>query len=256
MEFLNQMNQELQFIFLVLLGLVCGSFISLLSYRLVFKSPIFIARSKCPECKTILKIKNLIPLFSWIFQRGKCSNCQKRISWRYPLIEFFTSCGFVVTFIFMGGKFDIKLLIYLAILMVLITMIIIDLEHYFIPDILQIILGFLAMTLVIYNGGLSAIYKGILPSILYVGFGLAVWMFFYFSAGIDGIGIDDFKFFLIAGFMLGVNNFLLFMFLSGIIGAIFGAIWQRIKNDETFPFAPAICLSAYICLLVGRPVIY
>jgi prepilin signal peptidase PulO-like enzyme (type II secretory pathway) len=112
------------------------------------------------------------------------------------------------------------------------------------------------MTLVIYNGGLSAIYKGILPSILYVGFGLAVWMFFYFSAGIDGIGIDDFKFFLIAGFMLGVNNFLLFMFLSGIIGAIFGAIWQRIKNDETFPFAPAICLSAYICLLVGRPVIY
>jgi len=256
MEFFSQTSQELQFILLIFVGLACGSFISLLSYRLVYKSPIFIARSKCPNCKTTLKIKNLIPLFSWIFQRGKCTNCHQKISWRYPLIEFFTALGFVITFVLMGGKIDTKLLIYLAILIVLLTMIVIDLEHYFIPDILQIILGFLAVILVIYNGGLSAIYKGIIPSILFVGFGFLVWLFFYFSAGIDGIGIDDFKFFLIAGFMLGTDNFLLFMFLSGTIGTVFGAVWQKIKNDETFPFAPAICLSAYICLLIGRPIVY
>jgi prepilin signal peptidase PulO-like enzyme (type II secretory pathway) len=256
MEFFTQFSQELQFIFIIFFGLVAGSFISLVSYRLVSKEPILIARSKCVHCNTKLKIKNLIPLFSWIFQQGKCSHCHKKISIRYPLIEFFTALGFGITFILLGGNLDKKFIIYLAILMVLITMIIIDLEHYFIPDILQLILAFLATILVVHNGGITAIYKGILPSILFVGFGLVVWMFFYFSAGIDGIGIDDFKFFLIAGFMLGIDNFLLFMFLSGMIGAIFGVFWQKIKNDETFPFAPAICISAYICMLIGRPLIH
>ena len=112
------------------------------------------------------------------------------------------------------------------------------------------------MLLTINNGGINSVYVGLKPALAFLAFGFAIWLFFYYSAGIDGIGIDDFKFFLIAGFMLGLNNLILFMLLSGLLGFIFGVVWQKIKNDETFPFAPAICLSAYLCLLIGKPAIY
>ena len=256
MEIFFTFNQNLQFFFVGIFGLIFGSFISLVSYRLVSKESIFLARSKCTHCNAKLKIRSLIPLFSWILQRGKCLNCSAKISVRYPLIELFCALGFILTFIKFDCKIDIKFLLYLAIFVTLFIMVVVDLEHYFIPDILQFALVFFVTLLTIHNGGLNSVYDGLRPALAFLAFGFAIWLFFYYSAGIDGIGIDDFKFFLIAGFMLSLNNFILFMFLSGAIGALFGGIWQKLKKDETFPFAPAICLSAYICLLVGKPVIY
>ena len=256
METLIQLPYQLHLVLLILFGLCIGSFVSLISHRLVTKESIFFSRSRCPNCKTVLKIYSLLPVLSWLLQRGKCLNCNHKISLRYPLIELCCGFGFLLTYFAIGAKINFELLIYLAIFTVLISMIVVDLEHYFIPDILQFVLAFLVAILVINNGGINSIYKGIKPALVFLAFGFAVWIFFYYSAGIDGLGIDDFKFFLIAGFMLGMNNFVLFMFLSGILGAVFGALWQKIKKDETFPFAPAICLSAYICLLFGKPIIY
>lgn len=256
MEIFFALNQYIQIFFIGIFGLIAGSFISLVSYRLVSKESIFLARSKCVNCNKKLKIRSLFPLFSWILQRGKCLNCSAKISIRYPLIEIFCAIGFILTYIKLDYKIDAKFIIYLAIFVTMFIMVVVDLEHYFIPDILQFILVFIVAILTINNGGLNSVYDGLRPALAFLVFGFAVWIFFYYSAGIDGIGIDDFKFFLIAGFMLGLNNFILFMFLSGAIGAIFGGIWQKLKQDETFPFAPAICTSAYICLLIGKPAIY
>ncbi len=256
MEIFITLSMFIQVFFIILFGLIMGSFISLVSHRLVSKESMFMARSKCVQCNSKLKIRSLVPIFSWIMQRGKCLNCSKKISIRYPLIEFFCALGFLLTFIALDYKVDIKFMFYLAIFVTMFIMVVVDLEHYFIPDILQFILVFLVTLLTIHNGGLNSIYDGLRPALAFVAFGFAIWIFFYYSAGIDGIGIDDFKFFMIAGFMLSLNNFILFMFLSGMIGALFGAVWQKLKKDETFPFAPAICLSAYLCLLIGKPVIY
>lgn len=256
MQSFTYFDTEIQAFFLLIIGLIVGSFVSLVSYRLVTKEPIIWGRSKCPSCHNKLPIRSLLPLLSWLIQRGKCIFCQAKISYRYPLIELFSALGFVVTFIILDKKIDIKLLIYLAIYTTMFIMIIVDLEHYFIPNILQYLLGFLAAMLVINNGGMSSIIHGVKPALAYAGIGLIIWIFFYYSAGIDGLGIDDLKFFLIAGFMLGLQNIFLFLLLSGFLGAVFGALWQKIKNDETFPFAPAICISAYICLLIGKPILY
>jgi len=256
MEYFFILNKFFQVFFLGLFGLAIGSFISLVSHRLVSKESMFLTRSKCVNCNSVLKIRSLIPLFSWIIQRGKCLNCEAKISIRYPLIEIFCAIGFMATFFMLNSKIDIKLILYLAIFTTMFIMVVTDLEHYFIPDILQFILVFLAMLLTINNGGLNSVFDGLKPALAFLSFGFAIWLFFYYSAGVDGIGIDDFKFFLIAGFMLGLNNLILFMLLSGLLGFIFGVVWQKIKNDETFPFAPAICLSAYLCLLIGKPAIY
>lgn len=256
MEIFITLNNFIQVFFVGLFGLIMGSFISLVSHRLVSKEPIFMGRSKCIHCNSKLKIRSLVPLFSWIIQRGKCLNCSAKISMRYPLIEIFCAIGFVLTFFMLDTRIDIKFMLFLAIFVTMFIMVVVDLEHYYIPDILQFILVFLVMILTIHNGGLNSVYDGLKPALAFLAFGFAIWLFFYYSAGIDGIGIDDFKFFLIAGFMLGLNNLILFMLLSGVIGSLFGGVWQKLKKDETFPFAPAICLSAYACLLIGKPVVY
>jgi prepilin signal peptidase PulO-like enzyme (type II secretory pathway) len=210
MEIFFAFNQVFQIFFIGIFGLIFGSFISLVSYRLVSKESIFLARSKCTQCHKKLKIRSLIPFFSWILQRGKCLNCSAKISIRYPLIEIFCALGFILTYIKFDYKIDIKFMLYLAIFVTMFIMVVIDLEHYFIPDILQFTLVFFVTILTIHNGGLNSVYDGLRPALAFLAFGFAIWIFFYYSAGIDGIGIDDFKFFLIAGFMLGLNNLILF----------------------------------------------
>jgi hypothetical protein len=90
MEIFITLNMFIQVFFIILLGLIMGSFISLVSHRLVSKESMFLTRSKCVHCNSKLKIRSLVPIFSWILQRGKCLNCSKKISIRYPLIEFFS----------------------------------------------------------------------------------------------------------------------------------------------------------------------
>ena len=107
MEIFITLNMFIQVFFIILFGLIMGSFISLVSHRLVSKESMFMARSKCVQCNSKLKIRSLVPIFSWIMQRGKCLNCSKKISIRYPLIEFFCALGFLLTFIALDYKVDI-----------------------------------------------------------------------------------------------------------------------------------------------------
>ncbi len=240
-----------QLLIIAILSLVFGSFTSLVTYRLNSKESIVFARSKCPKCQKNLTPLNLIPLFSWLFQRGKCSKCQAKISKRYPLIESAFLIIFTTTFLLLEQKINLSLIIYLAIAAILIFMCIVDLEHYYIPDISQYILAIFVTSLLMAKGfGSDDIFLRFIPAFSYLFFGIALWLFFYFASGLEAIGIDDLKFFFIAGLALGFDNFLFFILLSGIFGAIFGSIWQKIKNDDAFPFGPSICLSFYVCLLI------
>ncbi len=244
---LNSLPTAINIIFLGVIGLVIGSLATLLTFRAITKQPFCFARSQCTNCLKTLQIKNLIPVFSWLIQKGKCTFCHNQISLRYPLIELFFFIGFLATFYQQNYIFSEKLLFLLLAFSLLAMMIIFDLEHYFIPNILPIALFFVAILWQKFSdvslsaSGLSAFY--------YLIFGLAVWAFFYFTAGQNGLGIDDLKFFAVCGFLLGSKMIFLFFLLSGLFGVVFGIVWQKLKNDDTFPFAPAMCLSCYLCLL-------
>ena len=242
----------MQVILVGIFALIFGSFASLVSYRLARKQPIVFARSKCANCGSLLKARNLIPLFSWIFQRGKCLNCHAKISIRYPLIELSFLISFLIIFFTLNYQITYKTLLYFAIAGTLIVMIIVDLEEYFIPNSTQYFLTILVTLLAILENGQYGALLTIRAAFLYMIFGLGLYLFFYLTTKLEAIGIDDIKFFFIAGLMLGEKNFLTFMLLSGIFGTIFGSLWQKIKKEETFPFAPALCLSAFICLLYGK----
>src|SRR5687767_8802727 len=82
-------------VFAGLLGLIFGSFVTALSYRLPRGISIAKGRSACPACGTALTARDLIPVFSWIKQRGQCRTCGTKISWRYPAIEILMAVLFV-----------------------------------------------------------------------------------------------------------------------------------------------------------------
>lgn len=236
-------------------ALILGSFFSLVTYRIFSNEPMVLARSKCTNCGVKLGVLNLIPLFSYIFQLGKCSNCQVKIPLRYPLIELSFLISFLAVYFVLGRVIDVKMLLYFSIAATLIFMCIIDLEHYYIPNISQFFLAYFAVLLLLNEGhGIAPIMTNLGAAFLFAFFGIALWLYFYFVAKIDALGIDDIKFFFVVGLMLGLKNFLAFMILSGVFGVIFGSLWQNLKKDETFPFAPALCLATFLCLLFGKKI--
>jgi prepilin signal peptidase PulO-like enzyme (type II secretory pathway) len=245
------LSSQMQVFLIGLAGLAMGSFTSLFTYRLATKQPLIFTRSKCTNCQVSLKAINLIPLISWFIQLGKCTKCHAKISIRYPLIEISFLAMFLLVYFILNKEINNKMLLYLAISSMLFAMIIVDLEHYFIPDIMQYILTIFVGLLVVFNNDNFSLINSLANGFVYVIFGIGLWLFFYYAGGIEAIGIDDLKFFFIAGILLGLNNFIAFMMITGIIGAIFGLAWQKIKKDETFPFAPAMCMSTLICLFFG-----
>lgn len=258
MEVLSALNSQLssnaQIAFITFCALIFGSFASLISHRLATKQPMVFARSQCVKCGIALKIRNLIPIFSWVIQRGKCSNCKAKISARYPLIE----ASFVITFLSvyfaLGQVIDIRMLLCFAISGTLIVMTVVDLEHYFIPDITQYFLALLVIFLRIHDDGTNGAMMNLQAAFLYMGFGLLLLAFFYITTKMEAIGIDDIKFFFISGLLLGSKGFLLFMLFSGVFGVIFGMIWQKVKKEATFPFAPSICAAMFVVMMFGKDV--
>jgi prepilin signal peptidase PulO-like enzyme (type II secretory pathway) len=245
------LSSQMQVFLIGLAGLAMGSFTSLFTYRLATKQPLIFTRSKCTNCQVSLKAINLIPLISWFIQFGKCTKCHAKISIRYPLIEISFLAMFLLVYFILNKEINNKMLLYLAISSMLFAMIIVDLEHYFIPDIMQYILTIFVGLLVVFNNDNFSLINSLANGFVYVIFGIGLWLFFYYAGGIEAIGIDDLKFFFIAGILLSLQNFIAFMMITGIIGAIFGLAWQKIKKDETFPFAPAMCMSTLICLFFG-----
>lgn len=237
--------------FLALISLVVGSFASCISYRIANSQQFIFVRSKCINCEKPLSFFNLIPVFSYIFQRGKCQNCQQKISARYIIIEILFLLGFVSIFFVNGAKIDSNFIFFCCFFLILSLMSIIDFEHYFIPNSLQILLFLLSLFFIIFNFGYKDILDNFFAAFLYLSFGLSLFLLFYFSANVSAIGVDDIKLLFITGFLIGTENFLLFIFLTGILGILFGLIWTKIKKDETFPFAPALCFSMMICLIYG-----
>ena len=133
------METILIYFYVFYLGACFGSFLTMASYRVPKGEDIIFKSSYCPICKKKLKLSSLFPIFSWLFQKGKCTNCGSKISIRYPLIEIFTATGFLTTY-FLVKDFKISYQLFFYSLFLLCTLIsIIDIETYEIPYALQII---------------------------------------------------------------------------------------------------------------------
>jgi len=239
----------LMIIGVVLLGLLFGSFITMASYRIPRGEEIIIRRSHCPHCNHNLYFTDLIPVFSWLAHKGACAYCKQPISSRYPIIEIVSGAAFITVYMIYGMTMATVLLWLVAIC--LMVMIIVDFEHYIIPDRVQLVLLPLVIALRLIAGGniLNILLGGI--GGLAVGMGLRVMIRLWKKQ--EGLGLGDVKFLGIAGCALDPVLITLFLFLAGVIGIITALCWRLLGKGILFPFGPALAVSLFACLLIPHP---
>ncbi len=226
-------------IFSLIFGACFGSFATMASYRLPRNEDIFFKRSYCPKCGKPIGFFSLIPIFSWIFQGGKCSKCKSKISIRYPIIEIITALLFLLSYFKFGVSYNT--IIIDLIIVVCVVMTVSDLENYIFPDSMQISLLVFVLLFIFYNG--FDIFCSVISALIYfllimlTGFIVGKWK------KQDAIGGGDIKFITIVGLILGIDFLPMFLFMSGVIGVIFGLIWKKTTKNEYFPFGPALIMS-------------
>lgn len=199
----------------------------------------------CPICKNILRLRDLIPVFSYIMNLGSCGHCKTRISWRYPAIEISTMLVFLANYYVANGNY-FKLGLFLAISVVLIIIIVIDFEHYIIPDSMQLALMFFGIIYAFAYGSsiIATAFNVALTTLLGAGLYYGALKFLKKEA----LGWGDVKFFAVSGLFIDVDHLSSFLMLSGVSGILIAIWWRILGKGEAFPFGPSLCLSLYLCI--------
>ena len=238
-------------LFLVIaLGLAFGSFVTCVSYRLPLGEDIVRKPSFCPNCDAALTFWDLWPVFSWVRSRGKCNHCKAPVSIRYPLTELATAAFFLLAYLQFGATPQTATLCLMSV--ALMVMIVVDLEHFIIPDSVHVALVPLGL---LYHYVIGSPGDEIVLSTLLMA-ALALFLHFGYSAlrGRVMLGFGDVKFFTVAGLWLGLWPLVPFLFLSGAFGVALGLLWRQLGRGEVFPFGPALALSLYVCVVYQHDV--
>ncbi|MGH1486261.1 MAG: prepilin peptidase [Cellvibrionaceae bacterium] len=207
--------------------------------------------STCPKCGTKIKPWHNIPVISYLLLKGKCNNCEVPISPRYPIIELATAILSVLTIHLLG--FSVEGLLSLLLLWILISLTIIDIDTYLLPDTLTLSLlwlGILINTFGIYTDLSSAVWGAIAG---YVSLWSVFWLF-KLVTGKEGMGYGDFKLLAALGAWMGWQVLPLIIILSSFVGAVIGIagiiILGRDKNIP-IPFGPYLAIAGFIAFLWG-----
>lgn len=228
--------------FIALLGLCVGSFITMASYRMPLEQDIVVKSSHCPNCNHTLGLRDLFPVFSWLLNRGACRHCKTKISARYPIIEIITALVFLGIYARFGVSPFSLILTGMAI--GIIIMIITDLEHYIIPDGIQIWLALLAIA---YAWLISSQWQPLaIGAFAGFVFGYILCVGYPKIRGIEGLGFGDVKFFAVAGLWLGWMDLIPFFVCSGALGVLLALVWRALGRGKYFPFGPALGLSLFL----------
>jgi len=204
------------YIFTGLLGLVVGSFLNALIYRLKTKESILRGRSLCPNCRKPLAWHDLIPIFSFIMLGGRCRNCKKKISWQYPLVELATGILFIIA-LRVNLSNDLGTLFLLRdwfIVSVLMVIFVYDLKWGYILDRVT-----LPAIIVIFGVN---ILLGEAWSNLFLAAAVGAGFFFlqYFLSRGKWVGGGDIRMGALMGFALGWPGVLVSLVIAYLIGAI------------------------------------
>lgn len=236
--------------FFFIFGVVFGSFYNVVGLRIPNGQSIVWPGSHCPNCNKILSIYELIPLISFLLQKGKCRNCYTKISPIYPLFELLTGFLFVFSFVHFG--FTTELIVSLTLISMFIIITVSDIKYMIIPD---KVLLFFAPILVI-ERIIIPIGKWWNPLLgAATGFSLLLLITVVSKGGMGG---GDIKLFAVLGLILGWKLVLLAFFLSTLFGAVFGLIgmlFKKVERGKPMPFGPYIALGTLVSYFYGEVLI-
>lgn len=233
------------------LGLVVGSYLNVVVHRLPRAESTVHPRSRCPQCGAQLRVRDNLPLLSFVLLRGRCRQCGAPISWRYPVVEaatgaLFFGCvsSFGVSWHTLAAALFGSLLIALAA---------IDLEHFLLPDALTLP-GIAAGLLIAVRADWIDWREALLGAAIGGG-GLwlvaQAWMLLRHE---EGMGLGDVKMLAMVGAFLGWQGVLLTVFLGSLAGALFGLTWIAIGKfdlSSRLPFGVFLAGGALAALFAG-----
>lgn len=243
-----------------ILGILFGSFFNVCIYRIPNGESIVFPPSHCTRCKHKLKSLDLIPIFSYLFLKGKCRYCGEKISLRYPCIEFLT--GLIWMLIYLRYKISIDTIKYIFLISIMIIMSMIDYdsqEVYFSVTLTGIIGGLIFIILEIFlNQNSNLVYKMLLKN--YTLGAMVPAVFIALIAFLTkGMGTGDIEVVFLCGLFLGFKKSILLMLLSFIIGGIVSIFLMCLSNKEktdAIAFVPFIGIACLITILFGDNIIF
>ncbi|MCP8634031.1 A24 family peptidase [Pseudomonas mosselii] len=259
------------------LGLLVGSFLNVLAYRLPLmlerqwqreaqevlglpqaereRFDLCLPASRCPHCQRPIRAWENIPVLSYVALRGRCSGCKARISVRYPLVELATALlSLLVAWHFGPGM---EALAVMLLTWGLIGLSLIDAEHQLLPDVL--VLPLLWLGLVVNAFGLlvplaDAVWGAVAG---YLSLWAVYWVF-KLVTGKEGMGFGDFKLLAMLGAWGGWQVLPLTLMLASLVGALIGLTLVRLKRTQmgaALPFGPYLAIAGWIAVLWGDEIV-
>ncbi|WP_313450861.1 prepilin peptidase [Stutzerimonas kunmingensis] len=261
-------------LFAALLGLLIGSFLNVVIYRLPImmqrewraqaleylecppeqiseRFNLLLPSSRCPHCDHQIRAWENIPVVSWLALCGKCSSCRAPISSRYPLVEL--ACGLLSGYVAWHFGFTWEAGAMLLLTWGLVAMSMIDIDHQLLPD--SLVLPLLWLGLILNNFGLFVSLESALWGAVagYLSLWSVYWLF-KLVTGKEGMGYGDFKLLAMLGAWGGWQVLPLTILLSSVVGAVLGTILLRVQRAESstpIPFGPYLAIAGWIALLWG-----
>jgi leader peptidase (prepilin peptidase) / N-methyltransferase len=246
------------------LGLLLGSFLNMVIYRLHAREPMVFARSHCPHCGHTLAWYELFPLLSFFAQRGRCRACSQGISVQYPLVELATGVLFGLLayrsadVLVRGDGVFLAIACFalsVAVAAGLIVIFVYDLRHYLIPDVVLAPVALAAVVLVAIEGAQQGVLWQRLGGSLFAALGAGAFFLalFLMSKG-RWMGFGDVKFAAFMGVLLGVSHTVAALFIAFTSGAIIGLaliVLRRKQLKSQVPFAPFLIAGTMAAWLWG-----
>lgn len=243
-------------------GIIIGSFLNVVIFRYNTHRS-FGGRSGCITCQKKLSWYELVPLFSFLFLKGRCKGCKTRISVQYPIVEFITGIIFAGLFLKFQDTFFIDTIgfsiayaYYAAIFSLLLVIAVYDLKHKIIPDTLALVLGILSFIGLFFFANFG--FYPHFPSILEFASGPLIAIplaLMWLVSGGKWMGLGDAKLALSFGWLLGISlalSGLVVAFWSGaIIGLALIAFSKHHGMKSEIPFAPFLVLGLMLTFLFG-----
>ena len=236
------------YIMTLLLGLCVGSFLNVLIYRIPLEQEFVKTPSHCMSCGHPLKWYELIPVFSWVAQGGKCRSCGVRLSAQYPIVEALNGSMWLVTAVLFKGDW-LTVALYCGLFSMLLVLSVIDWRTYIIPN---------GINLTIFVLGLVRLATDFANWPTYI-IGMAsvslVFLLLHILTGGNGLGMGDVKLVAAAGLLLGWPKMILAVLVGSVSGAVIHSIRMKGGAGHKLAFGPYLAAGIWFSALVGQPLI-
>ena len=240
------------------LGLVAGSFLSVLVWRVPRKESVTRPGWHCPSCGARLAGRDRVPVASWLLLRGRCRTCSSRISSRYPLLELGCAGLFAATALHFGPSYELPA--YLVLGAALLALSAIDLEHRLLPNKIIFPTGYALGVLLL----LAALADAQPRRIAWSAIGAAGCFALFFALHLispRGMAFGDVRLSFVLGMAvgwLGLDLIPLFLFLAFLTSALTGVVYAVLTRkglQAAIPFGPFLAVGAGVAVFVGQPLV-